>query len=306
MNYNGESITDISYNHKDYIQAQAGQKRYKISLDTVKKICGFYTFTSDYSYRDNNYLHNPVIKEKSPTGRMWGECLEDIELMYQGIDFQNEFEYTLRVYWGLRNGYNKLPSNTLWKMCRYLVFECQYGWDDKAELYNPILSDEAKKKDLMGIKNIIDPRTVEPKTDGWYRNKAAEWIKNVERAYRSIHGDHVPWDGVRGYSDQIFRSFEKELNDDQRTMVITLYSQIYNNFVEMLRDINPGSPQNDCTEDQIYAYVITALKYKTVMSYKIGYDLWCSGGVITYQSFMLKWNWYIHYGEDMKEHRVFQ
>ena len=158
---------------------------------------------------------------------------------------------------------------------------------------------------MDSIRNIIDPRTVKSKTEQWYRKKATKWIKTVERAYRSVHGNHVPWDGVRGYSDSIFESFEGQLNDDQKIAVRTLYRQIYNNLFEMLRDINPGPPQNDCTEDQIYAYVVTALKYKTNLSYKSGYDLWCAGGVITYQSFYLEWNWYVHYGEGMREHRVF-
>jgi len=305
MKLRGDVLTEISYNHKDYVQAEAGQKRFKISLNTVKKICGFYTFTSDYSYRDDNYLHNPVIKEKSPKGRYWGESLEDVELLHQGISFSNDFKYALRIYWGLKNGYDKLPSNTLWKMCRFLVFECQYGWDDKAELYNPRLSKEAKKEDLKTIENIIDPRTIKPKTDRWYCKKAAEWIETVKQAHNLYCGDYVPWDGVRGYSGKVYNSFADQINDDQKEIVTSLYYQIHDDLLEMYRAIDSGSPQNDCKEDQLYAYVITALKYKTVISYQSGYDLWCSGGVVSYQSFGSGWHWYVHYGEGMKAHKVY-
>lgn len=305
MDFYGDLLTEISYNHKDYVQAQAGHKRYKISLETVKKMCAFYTFTSEYEYRENNYLSNPVIKEKSSEERYWGKTMEGVDLLYQGKSFSQKFEYDLRVYWGLQNGYNNLSSNILWKMCRLLIFECQYGWDDKAELYNPRLCEEAKKKDLVTIENIIDPRTVKPKAFSWYREKAKEWIKTVEKAHNLYRGDYVPWDGVRGYSGCVYWSFENQLNDDQRNIVTSLYYQIHNNLIKMYRDIDPGSPQNDCKEDQLYAYIITALKYKTVMSYKSGYDLWCDGGIISYQGYSLGWNWYVHYGKDMEEHRIF-
>ncbi len=153
--------------------------------------------------------------------------------------------------------------------------------------------------------NAIDPRTVKPKVEQWYRKKTVEWIKTIERAHRAYRGNYVPWDGVRGYSGCIYWSFVEQLNGNQRTSVISMYNQIWDNLLEMFRDINPGPPQNECTEDQIYAYVITALKYKTVLSYKRGYDLWCAGGVITYQSYMSGYNWYVHYGEDMRGYRVF-
>ncbi len=226
MDFFGELLKEISYNHKDYVQAQADQKRYKISLETVKKICAFYTFTSDCCYRDNNYLHNPVIKEKSPNGRYWGTGIEDIELLYQGISFSQEFEYDLRIYWGRSRGYEKLPSNTLWKMCRFLVFECQYGFDDKADLYNPRLSNEAKEKDLMTIRNIVDPRTVKPKSDEWYRNKSVEWIKEVEKAYSSIYGEDPPWDGVRGYSGRVYWSFEK-VDAELKNIMVSIYQNCH-------------------------------------------------------------------------------
>jgi len=158
---------------------------------------------------------------------------------------------------------------------------------------------------MDSIRNIIDPRAVKPKVEQWYCKKATEWIKTVERAHRAYRGNYVPWDGVRGYSGCIYWSFVEQLNSNQRTSVISMYNQIWNNLLEMFRDINPGPPQNDCTEDQLYAYVVTALKYKTVLSYKSGFDLWCAGGVIVYQSYGLDYNWYVHHGEGMREYRVF-
>jgi len=142
--FSGDQIMKIFYNHKDHIQAEARQKRFKISLNTVINICSFFTFTSDYRYRDHNYLHNPVIKQKSPEGRSWGETMDGVELIYQGIDFQNDFDYYLKVCWSLGN-YDKLPSGTFLKMCKELVFELEYGWDDEGELFNPKLQQALKE-----------------------------------------------------------------------------------------------------------------------------------------------------------------
>jgi len=87
VDYRGDKLTDISYNHQYHVQAQADHKRYKISLGTILQMCKYFTFTSDYSCRDDNYLHNPVIEEKSPNGRLCGETIERDELLYQGKSF---------------------------------------------------------------------------------------------------------------------------------------------------------------------------------------------------------------------------